>query len=115
MDLMHTAPPRCGFYERTPVEGGWRYELINIAVRSEAGRLPTNHPPAVGDLVHLWDARWKRGGSYRVVERAWSYPAYGSTDWPSGTPTAKEGPLLDVIVEAAEGGPFRDEVSSEEE
>lgn len=39
----------------------------------------------------------------------WLHVGYGSDPWPRGTLTSKKGPLLDIIVEAAEGL-FVDEV-----
>lgn len=111
MDEPTYAAPRCQFYERTAVEGGFRYDMISINGPMGAGRLVTPHPPAVGDLISLWDVHERRGGTFRVIERAWMYSSYGSTDWPYGTPASKEGPLLDIVVEAAEG-PFVDEVPS---
>jgi hypothetical protein len=107
------AAPRCQFYERAAVDGGYRYDRINVESPSGFGPLVTPYPPAVQDLIHLWDSHEKRGGTYRVVERAWHHSSYGSVDWPYGSPASKEGPLLDVIVEAAEG-PFVDEAESEE-
>ena len=112
-DLVHAAP-RCQFYERVKVEGGYRYNMISINGPGGYGRFVTPHPPAVGDLISLWDAHEKRGGVFRVVDRAWLHSSYGSTDWPYGSPASKEGPLLDVVVEAAEG-PFVDEVPGEDE
>lgn len=112
-ELVHAAP-RCQFYERVEVEGGYRYDQINVNGPTGFDPLVTPHPPAVGDLIHLWDAYKKRGGTFRVVERAWHHSSYGSTDWPYGSPVSKEGPLLDIIVEAAVG-PFVDEAPSEDE
>ncbi len=111
--LVHAAP-RCQFYERVQVEGGYRYDMINLNGPAGYGRLVTPHPPATGDLISLWDAHEKRGGAFRVLERAWHHSSYGSTDWPYGSPASKEGPLLDIVVEAAEG-PFVGEVPHEDE
>jgi hypothetical protein len=112
-DFAHAAP-RCGFHERVAVEDGYRYDRINIDGPGGFDRLVTPYPPAVGDLITLWDAHERRGGMFRVVERAWHHSSYGSTDWPYGSPASKEGPLLDIIVEAAEG-PFADEVPTAED
>lgn len=108
------AAPRCQFYERVAVEGGYHYDMISINGPGGYGRLVTPHPPAKGDLVSLWDAFNDRGGMFRVLERTWHHSGYGSTDWPYGEPTSKEGPMLDIIVERADG-PFVDEVSRPEE
>lgn len=109
------AAPRCQFYERIAVEGGgYRYESISINGPGGYGRFVTLHPPATGDLISLWDAVEKRGGVFRVVERAWHHPSFGSADWPYGERTSKEGPLLDIIVEPADG-PFVDEVAREDD
>ena len=114
MDEPVHAAPRCKFHERIKVEGGYRYELINIEGPHGFGRFVTAHPPAVGDLIGLWDAYAQRGGTFRVIERMWLHSGYGSTDWPHGSSMSKEGPLLDIVVEAAEGL-FVDEVSDEAE
>jgi hypothetical protein len=110
----HVPPPRCQFYERVPVEGGYRYEMFSINGPAGAGRLVTPYPPAIGDLITLWDVHERRGGSFRVADRAWHHSSYGSTNWPYGSPVSKEGPMLDIIVEAAEG-PFVGEVPDEDE
>lgn len=107
------AAPRCQFYERTAVEGGYRYEMIHLDGPGGYDRFVTPHLPARGDLISLWDAHEKRGGVFRVIERAWHHSSYGSADWPYGQRTSNEGPLLDIIVEGADG-PFVDEVPSED-
>ncbi|WP_318205361.1 hypothetical protein [Streptomyces sp. SCL15-4] len=109
MDELVQAAPRCQFYERVKVEGGYRYDRININGPSGFERFVTPYPPATGDLISLWDAYEKRGGTFRVIERMWLHSGYGSTDWPPGSLVSKKGPLLDIIVEAAEG-PFVDEM-----
>ena len=109
-----STPPRCSFYERTPVEGGYRYEKISLMNPRGDTSLETDHPPLVGDLIFLSDATSERRGQYRVIERSWLHSSWGSTDWPYGEAASTTGPLLDVIVEAAEG-PFVDEVPSVDE
>lgn len=109
-----STPPRCSFYERTPVEGGYRYEKISISSPRGDTRMETAHPPLVGDLIFLSDATSERAGQYRVIERSWLHSSWGSTDWPYDKPASKTGPLLDIVVERA-AGPFMDEVSSAEE
>jgi hypothetical protein len=105
--------PRTSFHERIPVEGGYRYRKISINNRQGDTCLHTPHPPAVGDLIQLWDATERRGGMYQVVARQWLHSSYGSMDWPTGQSDSSVGPLLDIVVEAAEGV-FRDEAPSEE-
>lgn len=101
-------PPgaRVAVHIRTATAQGYTYESVHFHPH---GRLETPHPPALGDLIHLPDQKT----SHRVINRAWSYPQFGSAAWPYG-PEATEGPLLDLIVEAAIG-PFTDEAPSEEE
>lgn len=109
---------RCAFYARSRVSdtpGAFRFDSIGIETPEGFGRLPTQHPPAVGDLISLSGQRVNAvgeveqvDGMFRVVERQWLHPEYGSRDWPRGGP-AHRGPLLDVIVEAAEGA-FAEEV-----
>lgn len=98
--------PRCTFYTRTPVGDGsaCRYKTIRVSGWSGEGDVCTPHPPAVGDFVSL------SGSTYRVVERAWVFPVYGSAAWPSG-PTPLEGSWLQIMLETAEGL-FRDEAPS---
>ncbi|MFE2164903.1 hypothetical protein ACFXB3_07485 [Streptomyces sp. NPDC059447] len=106
--------PRVSFYERTAIQGGYRYRKISINNRHGDTHLHTLHPPVVGDLIQLWDATERRGGMYQVVARQWLHSSYGSMDWPHGESSPNVGPLLDIVVEAAEGA-FRDEAPSEEE
>lgn len=105
-----STPPRCSFYERTPVEGGYRYDKISLTNPRGDTYLETDQPPLVGDLIFLSDAVSERRGQYQVVERSWLHSSWGSTDWPYGEPASTTGPLLDIVVEAAMG-PFADEVS----
>ena len=104
---------RCAFSLRWPASepGQFQYLSINVDSRDGHGRIPTPHPPAVGDLVNLHGDAFRSStsdpepvhGTFRVVERVWLYPEYGSNDWPLGQAQAKQGPLLDVFVEYAEG------------
>lgn len=98
--------PRCSFVLRTPVEHGYTYTTISLV---PSGRLHTHHPPAVGDLISLHDGTLG-DGMYRVIERCWLYPVFGSSAWPCGKNEPTYGPLLDIIVETADG-PLRDEAS----
>jgi hypothetical protein len=104
---------RCRFYVRTVLSEGppptARYDAINVRGWHDDGCVHTQHPPTVGDLVYLIDDITKTDGTYRVLERAWSHPNYGSAYWLPGTPTPKRGPSVDYIVERAEGL-FRHEV-----
>jgi hypothetical protein len=109
-----TPSPRTSFHERIPAEGGYRYRRISINNRQGDTYLRTPHPPLMGDLIQLWDATEGRGGVYQVVARQWLHSSYGSPDWPHGQATSSVGPLLDIVVEAAEGA-FRDEAPSEDE
>jgi len=107
--------PQCWFSVRTPVDGGlFRYDRrYTEAGGDRDGCVPFLIPPSTGDLVLLWNADDRSCATYRVVERDWSYAAYGSGAWPYGERTPLVGPILQIIVEAAEG-PFRDEAPSEE-
>lgn len=99
---------RCAFYIRSPASKPGKYQYLNVDIESWGGYgLPTPHPPAVGDLVNL------NGKTFRVIERAWSHPQYGSADWPRGEPQARQGPQLDVVVEHAVGV-FADDVEDDE-
>lgn len=114
MDEPVYAAPRCQFYERVPTVGGFHYDMISINGPGGYGRFVTPYPPAKGDLIILWDAHREHGGVFRVIERAWHHSSYGSTDWPYAERTSKQGPMLDIFVERADG-PFVDEVARPEE
>jgi hypothetical protein len=106
---------RCNFYRRTPADVGlWRYDHINHSDHTGDGYLTTPHPPLVGDLIGLYDPTTKKGGVYRIVERSWTHSSWGSANWPYGEPRPKVGPLLDLIVETAQG-PFHDEAPQDDE
>ncbi|WP_019059995.1 hypothetical protein [Streptomyces prunicolor] len=113
-DLAHGVLPRCSFYERTPVEGGYRYEKISIKSPRGDTHMVTGHPPLVGDLIYLRDMVKERGGQFRVIDRSWLHSSWGSTSWPYDQPASSVGPLLDIVVEATEG-PFVNEVPGVEE
>lgn len=112
-DLVYAAP-RCQFYERTAVEGGFRYSKISLNGPVGVNSFVTPYPPSVGDLITLWDVVDRRGGVFRVVARSWMHSSYGSMDWPYAAPTSKQGPMLDIVVEAAEAL-FVDEVPDEDD
>lgn len=99
---------RCSFYVRSAVASGYRYDPVHLTSVNHDGMLPTCHPPLPGDLISLYDSLTHAGGTYRVIERAWLHAGYGSTNWPVLEPLPIEGPMLDIIVEAADG-PFRDQ------
>jgi hypothetical protein len=97
---------RCNFWARTPVDGGYRYDRISISGPGDASAgIRTTMPPAVGDLIWL-------STTYRVIERAWQYPTFGSLNFPSDGQIV-DGPAMDVIVEHAVG-PFVHEVQNED-
>jgi hypothetical protein len=109
------ADVRCNFYRRTPVtDGRYRYDFIQHGDHAGDGFLRTPHPPLVGDLINLYDPQAKTAGTYRVIERSWTHSAWGSPNGPYGEPRPHVGPILDVVVETAEGV-FRDEAPLEEE
>jgi hypothetical protein len=110
-----TQPIHCAFFVRTPAgDAQYRYRGVMVPGFGGAGRLDTCWPPAVGDLISLRDFRQERqdvpfGHVYRVIERHWVHPQYGTRDWPSDQPAPDEGPMLDIIVEIT-NGPFRNEI-----
>ncbi|WP_280410560.1 hypothetical protein [Nocardia asiatica] len=103
---------RCIFYARTssPEPGKYRFARVYLNGRSGDGMLHTRTPPAVGDLIQLWD-RSEDGprGLFRVLERDWNHAMYGSSDWRHGRLAPTRGPLLTITVEEATSGLFRDE------
>ncbi|CBG73110.1 hypothetical protein SCAB_60911 [Streptomyces scabiei 87.22] len=102
-------PVVCSFYIRTPAgDGQFHYEPVNIGSPHADGKLHTPHPPAIGDLIHLWDTIKRRGGSYEVLARQWLHNSYGSANWPVLELQPTVGPLLELIVQRAEGA-FRDQ------
>jgi len=109
--------PRVRYAVRYPAgDGRWRYEPVDIAHPDGSGFIPVEHPPAVGDLINLYDrSRAARklpplegGPVFRVLARLWVHSSWGSADWPYGEREPRSGPLLDIIVEPADG-PYRDE------
>ncbi|MEV4749045.1 hypothetical protein AB0K21_21925 [Streptosporangium sp. NPDC049248] len=97
---------QCVFYLREPgVRGGFRYTHLDQLVEP-GDDLPTAMPPQIGDLVNLAGV-----GLFRVVDRQWSYPAYGSAYWPYGQ-DPKGRVRLDLMVERAKGM-FVDEEAGE--
>ncbi|WP_329214848.1 hypothetical protein OG352_05335 [Streptomyces sp. NBC_01485] len=102
-------PIVCSFYIRTPAEQGqFHYEPVNVSSPHYDGKMHTLYAPAVGDLIHLWDTTKKQGGTFEVLARHWLHSSYGSTSWPVLEQQPTVGPLLDLIVQAAEGV-FRDQ------
>lgn len=97
---------RCTFYLREPGQsGGFQYTNLNHQFAPGEGLL-TAIPPQIGDLVGVGV------GLFRVMDRQWTYPAYGSANWPSGQgPTGKADLVL--MVERAQGM-FVDEEPEEE-
>jgi hypothetical protein len=109
---MADALPRCKFAVRYPAgDGKWRYQSVIVAGYDSSAFAPMRYPPAPGDLISLWDqfrGRLEGGPVFQVVARMWMHSSYGSADWPYGKPEPQSGPLLDIIVEPAEGA-YRDE------
>ncbi|MFI5804426.1 hypothetical protein [Streptomyces sp. NPDC051561] len=118
MRALYASAPRCFFHVRTQVTTDPpTYHYNRRTVLGEGHGQPftrvTPHPPAVGDLVHLDDEGVNPQGVFRVVERAWTYPQCGSTDWPFNQQWPLRGPILNVIV-VAETHIFRDEAPDPE-
>jgi hypothetical protein len=107
---------RCSFYVRIQVtdEPTFRYAPVRLDSPMGHGYLVTVHPPMVGDLISLYDHQAHAGGAYRVIDRSWTHSSYGSANWPHVEDRPRVGPMLDVIVEAAEG-PFVAQVASSED
>jgi hypothetical protein len=109
--------PRVRFAIRYPAgDDTWRYEPVDVGNPGGQGFTALEYPPATGDLISLWDrSRHARGlppleggPGFRVLDRSWHHSSYGSMDWPYGEQVPRSGPLLDIIVEPADG-PYRDE------
>lgn len=112
-DSVWEAAPQCAFYVRTQVTDDpptYRYDMVNVRGDKwgDSGRLVTPHPPMVGDQIWLNDSNNTLTGQYKVIERDWAHAAYGSGNWPLGSPHPKVGPSLHIIVVPGEGL-FRDE------
>lgn len=97
--------PHCRFHIRVQVTSDptYRYEHVHMTTPDGSGTLITPHPPAVGDLIGLYDQIKKTGGTYRVIERCWGHSSFGSMNWPWTERLSTVGPSLDLIVVAAEG------------
>ncbi|MFD1656974.1 hypothetical protein ACFSL4_01670 [Streptomyces caeni] len=97
-------PVVCSFYIRTPAgDSQFHYDPVNISSPHHDSKMHTPYPPQVGDLIHLWDFVKKQGGTYQVIARQWLHSSYGSTNWPVLEQQPTVGPLLELIVESAEG------------
>lgn len=110
-----TVMPRCSFAVRYPAGNGkWRYQRVSVDSGPLAGYAPMTSPPIPGDLITLHGrpgSRPEEGPVFRVVERMFTYPSYGSGSWPYGKTKPEEGPLIDFIVEPAQGL-YRDETDA---
>jgi hypothetical protein len=106
---------RCNFYLRLTITDAptYRYRAILIS-NPESGGILTIHPPAIGDLIGLWDQFRKEGGTYRVIERCWQHAGWGSISWPYTENRPIVGPALDVIVIPFEG-PFVQEAEGDDD
>jgi hypothetical protein len=94
----------CHFYVRVPVGDLFRYDSVGVASHRGDSALRTDHPPAVGDLVHLYDsAEGGHRGTFRVMARAWLHSSWGSTNWPYGEEKPRTPPMLDLVVVPTEG------------
>jgi hypothetical protein len=102
-------PVVCSFYIRPVADSGhYSYEPVSIGSPHHDGKMHTPYPPQVGDLVHLWDTIEQRGGMHEVLTRQRLHSSYGSANWPLLEKQPTVGPLLELIVEPAEGL-FRDQ------
>lgn len=110
------ARAQCEFHVRTKATDAptWHYARMWLEGPTGGGYLCTEHPPAVGDTIRLYDRLTKSGGVFRVVERSWNHASYGSTYWPHAEDRPRVGPLLEIVVEQAEGL-FRGEAPEVEE
>jgi hypothetical protein len=100
----------CHFHVRTCAQDGQHHYRHLIPECPYEGWV-TDHPPAVDDLISLTGRIAGGAGDvhcYRVIDRMWMYPEYGSMSWPLGEPAPRHGPDLTVILERAQG-PFADE------
>lgn len=99
----------CSFFEKVPAgDGLFHYRSVDASGYTRHLQAVVVEPPSVGDLVHLGS------GTYRVIERAWSYIEYGSDAWPHGMTAPAIPPVLAVIVVPAVG-PFVNEAPTEPE
>jgi len=92
----------------TAADGYTDYE--DVHVNTWYGEdLRTHHVPAVGDVIG------PSGGfhQYKILERYWNYPAYGSAAYPHGDPNPPT-PRVHFIVERA-AGPYTNERPTPEE
>lgn len=105
--------PRCSFYVRYPEDEGWRYEAVFMS--TPTNYLVTDHPPSVGDHIHLRGQTEETKGQFVVVARSWLHSAWGSTNWPYGEDESTVGPMLDIIVEPSKGVFVNEVIRDEDE
>lgn len=104
--------------ERTRDGEYWAYEIL-VPYHAPNFQWTFSVPPMLGDLIHVTKTSYldedapedaaplpPESGTYRVVERCFGPPSYGSPAWPYGKPPPAC--WVDVIVERADG-PFRNE------
>jgi hypothetical protein len=91
--------------EQPAAPAAYDYAPLDIAGWHQDTALHTQIPPVVGDLVWLVNEYTRTGATYRVTERHWNYPAYGSQRWPAAS-TQADNCDMTLIVEPAPG-PFR--------
>lgn len=94
------------WYVRRPApEGGWYYDHIDV--RSPGGSAqPVRFVPAVGDVVTVGGedpGTGKTSGTFRVIDRTWLYPSWGSMNWPHGQTEPTRGPMVQILMEEARG------------
>lgn len=106
----------CAFYVRIQVtdEPSYRYVRVNHSSRRGDGNLRLDVPPAVGDIVFLYDKNAQVSGCFVVLTRSWQWSSYGSYNWPVDKDGSTVPPLLDLVCEQVEG-PFRNDAPEPEE
>lgn len=94
------------FHLRSEVEGGYRYERVDLKT-PDSGWLELDDVPAVGDS-------WWVGTNVKIVERQFTPSSWGSVNWPYGAPH-QETPIMVDLICIESPGAFVDEVSTPDE
>lgn len=91
----------CGFTLRELADNGYhRFTPLTVRTPRGDGRIRTTMPPIVGDTVFLSCTDRDLSNRYRIIDREWMHPSWGSVLFPiDGGIRDGGGASLDYLVE----------------